>query len=94
MEFKRKKVLIIDDFQEMRVMLRAMIEPLAPDVVKVAKNGEEAIECLEENKIDIIFCDYNPGKGKDGQQVLEETKHRGLLPYSAIYNNGDSRKHF
>jgi tetratricopeptide (TPR) repeat protein len=82
---KGKKVLIIDDFQEMRVMLRTMIEPLAPDTIKLAQNGEEAIQCMEENKIDVVFCDYNLGKGKDGQQVLEEAKHRGLLAYSSIY---------
>jgi tetratricopeptide (TPR) repeat protein len=82
---KGKKVLIIDDFQEMRVMLRTMIEPLAPDMIKLAKSGEEAIERLEENKFDVVFCDYNLGKGKDGQQVLEEAKHRGFLSYSSIY---------
>lgn len=82
---KGKKVLIIDDFQEMRVMLRTMIEPLAPASIKLAQNGEEAIEQLESDNYDIVFCDYNLGKGKDGQQVLEEAKHRGLLPYSTIY---------
>jgi len=82
---KGKKVLIIDDFQEMRVMLRTMVEPLAPDIIKLAQNGEEAIEQLENNKFDIVLCDYNLGKGKDGQQVLEEAKHRDLLSYSSIY---------
>ncbi len=82
---KGKKVLIIDDFQEMRVMLRSMVEPLAPALVKLVQNGEEAIEQLEQQPFDIVFCDYNLGKGKDGQQVLEEAKHRGLLPYDAIY---------
>jgi tetratricopeptide (TPR) repeat protein len=82
---KGKNVLIIDDFQEMRSLLRSMIEPLAPNMVKLAQNGVEAIEHLEEHKFDIVFCDYNLGKGKDGQQILEEAKHRNLLPYSAIY---------
>jgi tetratricopeptide (TPR) repeat protein len=82
---KGKKVLIIDDFQEMRVMLRTMVEPLAPDMIKLAQNGEDAIECLENNNFDVVFCDYNLGKGKDGQQVLEESKHRGLLGYDVIY---------
>ncbi len=82
---KGKKVLIIDDFQEMRVILRTMIEPLAPDMIKLAQNGEEAIEHMEETKFDLVFCDYNLGKGKDGQQVLEEAKHRELLNFSSIY---------
>ena len=82
---KGKKVLIIDDFQEMRVMLRTMVEPLAPDMIKLAQNGEEAIEQLENTSFDVVFCDYNLGKGKDGQQVLEEAKHNGLLAYDSIY---------
>jgi tetratricopeptide (TPR) repeat protein len=82
---KGKKVLIVDDFQEMRVMLRTMVEPLAPEIIKLAQNGEEAIENLANEKFDIVLCDYNLGKGKDGQQVLEEAKHRGLLTYSSIY---------
>tara|TARA_R110002074_G_scaffold402247_1_gene605502 strand:+ start:50204 stop:51838 length:1635 start_codon:yes stop_codon:yes gene_type:complete len=82
---KGKKVLLIDDFQEMRVMLRTMIEPLAPAMIKLAQNGEDAIECLINNKFDVVFCDYNLGKGKDGQQILEEAKHRELLSYDSIY---------
>lgn len=82
---KGKKVLIIDDFQEMRVMLRTMVEPLAPEMIKLAQNGEDATECLENNKFDVVFCDYNLGKGKDGQQVLEEAKYRELLSYDSIY---------
>jgi tetratricopeptide (TPR) repeat protein len=40
---------------------------------------------MEKDKFDIVYCDYNLGKGKDGQQILEEARHRELLPYSAIY---------
>jgi DNA-binding response OmpR family regulator len=69
----------------MRFMLKTMLEPLAPDLIKLAQNGEEAIECMEKDKFDIVYCDYNLGKGKDGQQILEEARHRELLPYSAIY---------
>jgi len=82
---KGKKVLIIDDFQEMRMMLRTILEPLTPEFIKLAQNGEEALELMEAHSFDIIFCDYNLGKGKDGQQVLEEAKHRQLISYSTIY---------
>jgi len=82
---KGKNVLIVDDFQEMRSMLRSMIEPLAPSRIYQAKDGDEAIEQLETHDIDIIFCDYNLGKGKDGQQILEEAKHRSLLSHAAIF---------
>ncbi len=82
---KGKKVLIIDDFQEIRVLLKGMIEPLAPALINMAQNGEEALEQMEQQQYDVIFCDYNLGKGKDGQQVLEQAKHSGLLGYDCIY---------
>ena len=82
---KGKKVLVVDDFQEVRLMLRTMVEPLGPSVLKLAETGENAIELMEDDDFDVVLCDYNLGEGKDGQQVLEEAKSRGLLPYSSIY---------
>lgn len=82
---KGQRILIVDDFQGMRSMLRGVVEPLTPDKVYLAKDGEEAIQQMESNEIDIVFCDYNLGKGKDGQQVLEEAKYRSLLPQAAIF---------
>ncbi len=82
---KGKKVLIVDDFHEMRSLSRTMLTPFSPDTVKVAKDGIEAIALLEEFKFDIVLCDYNLGEGKDGQQILEEARHRSLLPHSAVY---------
>ncbi len=51
-----------------------------------AYNGEVAIKKMQSKAYDIILCDYNLGHGKkDGQQVLEEAKHRGLIRYSGIF---------
>ena len=82
---KGKKVLIVDDFHEMRSLSRSMLTPFSPNVIKVAKDGAEAISLLENIKFDIVLCDYNLGSGKDGQQILEEARHRSLLPHSAVY---------
>ncbi len=82
---KGKKVLIVDDFHEMRSLTRSMLTPFNPDLVKVAKDGTEAVNLLQDIKFDIVLCDYNLGEGKDGQQILEEARHRSLLPHSAVY---------
>lgn len=74
-----KKILIIDDFPEMRSMMRSMVVAYGADKITQARDGDEAVEALKQKKFDIILCDYNLGNGKDGQQVLEEAKHRGLL---------------
>ncbi len=82
---KDKKILIVDDFAEMRSSLRNMLTPFDANDISMASTGEEAIELIAHNKFDIILCDYNLGDGKDGQQVLEEAKLRGKMPYSTVF---------
>ena len=53
--------------------------------IDLATNGQDAIEQLTHNTYDVVLCDYNLGKGKDGQQVLEEARYSGYLKYSAIF---------
>ncbi len=82
---KGKKILIVDDFPAMRSMMRTMLVAFGADNIAEARTGEEALDILEEESKEIILCDYNLGEGKDGQQVLEESKHRELIPYSTVF---------
>jgi CheY-like chemotaxis protein len=34
---------------------------------------------------DIILCDFNLGEGRDGQQLLEELRHRGLISLDTAF---------
>lgn len=79
------KTLIIDDYYDMRLMLHDMLCSLGAVDISMAKNGEEAITLINSNSFDIILCDYNLGEGKDGQQVLEEAKHKKLISNSAVF---------
>jgi CheY-like chemotaxis protein len=78
---KGKKILLVDDYGEMRSMLSGY----GADDITSAATGEEAIEMIGNRRFDIILCDYNLGDGKDGQQVLEEVKHRGYLSYPTLF---------
>jgi len=80
-----KTILIVDDFAEMRSLMRSMVAAFGAQHVEVAANGEDAVAALEARRFDIILCDYNLGDGKDGQQVLEEAHHRNLLPRSTTF---------
>ena len=82
---KDKKILVVDDFAEMRTTLRGMLESYDANAVTMASSGEEAIQLISNNRYDVILCDYNLGDGKDGQQVLEEAKLRGKLPYASVF---------
>lgn len=82
---KGKKVLIVDDFAEMRSSLRNMVSAYGADEITTAATGDDAVSYLCEHDFDIVLCDYNLGDGKDGQQILEEAKHRNRLPYSTVF---------
>ncbi|MCI4626916.1 MAG: response regulator [Candidatus Magnetoovum sp. WYHC-5] len=85
-DLSKKKVLIIDDFAEFRYTLKKMLQSLNCDDVDDVGDGDTAIDRIALKHYDIILCDYNLGEGrKDGQQVLEEVKHRRLMKYSTIY---------
>ncbi len=84
LNLKDFRFLIVDDLREMRITLRSMLETLQAKQFWDAKNAEEALEVLKTQPIDIVLCDYNLGDSRDGQQVFEEARGRGvLLPHAA-----------
>ena len=82
---KESVVLVVDDFQGMRTMLRDFVKGMGVTRIEVAANGKEALEKLNANKYDIVICDYNLGPGPNGQQILEEAKHKKYIGYSTIW---------
>ncbi len=82
---KDQNILIVDDFPEMRAMMRSMLIPFGANKLTEARSGQEAVDAMEKQTMDIVMCDYSLGNGKDGQQVMEEAKERNLLPYSSIF---------
>ncbi len=84
-DFSRKRFLVIDDLGDMRSMLRHMVESYGVSQVDTAANGKDALRLMASHDYDVILCDYNLGDGKDGQQILEEAKHRGLIPFSTVF---------
>ena len=80
-----KSYLVIDDFADMRSMLRSMLVAYGVTDIDMAGNGKDAIKMLAKKNYDVVLCDYNLGEGKDGQQVLEEAKDKGFIPYSTAF---------
>ena len=83
--FKKSRFLIIEDSADARGMLRGMLKDLSAIHIDLAVNGQDAIEHLGQQSYDVVLCDYNLGKGKDGQQILEESRYSGYLKYSSIF---------
>ena len=67
-----KTILIIDDEEQIRKMLRQMIEKNGYNVFE-ASDGGEGLQCVKHNHIDLIITDiFMPGK--EGIETIIELK--------------------
>ncbi|AMK75121.1 MULTISPECIES: tetratricopeptide repeat-containing response regulator [Methylomonas] len=80
-----KNILIVEDNPVFRKAMRDMLYSLQAGNVVEADNGIAAINAMSKNCFDIVLCDYNLGVGKNGQQVLEEARHRKLIDYRCVF---------
>ena len=80
-----KVILIVEDYAVMRKTIRDMLYALEADNIVEADNGVNAINAMGKTSFDIVLCDYNLGEGKNGQQVLEEARHRKLINPNCIF---------
>ena len=68
-------VLVVDDELGPRESLRMILQPLYE--VKTASNGQEALQCLQQEKIDLITLDLKM-PGLSGLDVLREIKKMNI----------------
>lgn len=85
LNLKNHKILLIEDYAIMRTSIKGMLHFGEAQNIVESHNAQMAIVAMEKQKFDIVICDYHLGSGKNGQQLLEEAKHRKLLPYSTIF---------
>lgn len=78
-DYKTKTALVLDDYPSMRSAFRTALAAFGLTKVDMAATAAEAIGRVKNTRYDIIISDYNLGDGRDGQQVLEEMRHLGLI---------------
>ncbi len=83
--YHKLKVLVIEDLAEMRSSMKSMLSNMGIQEIETVNNGEEALKKIHTENYNIIFSDYELGKGKDGQQILEEVRYCNLIKASTIY---------
>ncbi len=79
------KVLIVDDFNNFRLTLTKIMHEMGFKHVDSVGSGEEAFSFCQKGHYDLILCDYNLGKGKNGLQLLEELRIGGLIKPQDIF---------
>jgi two-component system, LytTR family, response regulator len=82
-----KKVIICDDEQDARVMIKQYLEDFSNlEIAAECKNGEEAIEAINRHTPDLIFLDIQMPV-LNGFQVLQQISHIPQVIFSTAYDN-------
>lgn len=84
-ELAKNTFLIVEDYEGMRGILRDILTRAGATQITFAANGQDAIAQLERHSFDAVLCDLHLGRGLNGQQILEEARHRQLLPPQAVW---------
>ncbi|MDD5364852.1 MAG: response regulator [Gallionellaceae bacterium] len=79
------RTLVVDDIPGMRSALKMTLANFGITRTDVASTAQEAIFRLGNGPYDLILADYNLGEARDGQQLLEELRHRGLITLQTVY---------
>ena len=72
METTKKQILVVEDSQDLRELITRMLVFENYDIL-VAKDGEEGLEIVKSQKLDLILLDIMM-PGKSGIEVLEEIR--------------------
>lgn len=83
--YRNLRFLIVDDFDSFRLSIKQMVNSCGVEKIDTAISGEAALRRCQEERFDVIICDYNLGEGKNGQQVLEEMRTSGLLKHTGVF---------
>lgn len=90
MTLKTIRVLIVDDSDVARSILRTLLEGQADiEVVAEARCGREAIELVKQLRPDLVTMDLNmPGMG--GIEAIENIMHHKAVPILVVSNESDA----
>ncbi|UTH75831.1 response regulator [Chromobacterium sp. IIBBL 290-4] len=77
--------LIVDDSQTMAQSLRAILSMAGVTQTETASNAGDAQNRLRGKHFSLVLCDYNLGRGMNGQELLEAMRKSGALPMSTLW---------
>ncbi len=79
---KDYKILVVDDAQASRDLYKAMLDG-AGYTVSVAGSGSEGLKYLENNKVDLVLCDYEM-PDINGEKLLKKVRSNPELQHIVV----------
>ena len=90
------KILIAEDDRNLQKLMEAVLKRNGYDIIS-AKDGEEAMDIIENNHVDLLICDIMMPK-KDGYELTDELRNNGfelpILMVTAKETMDDKKKGF
>ena len=80
------KLLLVEDMEDMRNILRRLLSAMGFAKITVARNGEEAWSLLQVQRPDIVLCDWNMPR-MSGRELLNAVRAHpqlSLIPFVMI----------
>jgi DNA-binding response OmpR family regulator len=77
-----ERILVIDEQSLAQGFLRYALEQLGYQNIFLAERASVALTMCRDNQFDLIICAHNQQQGKDGFQLYEEIKAKGLQQLS------------
>lgn len=88
------KILVVDDFQTMRRIVKGVLRELGFVNIVEAENGLKALEVLKGEKIDFVVSDWNMPEmtGIDLLKTVRATEEWKNLPFLMVTAEGKSEQ--
>ncbi|UZE95947.1 tetratricopeptide repeat-containing response regulator [Alkalimarinus alittae] len=83
-EYTQTRFLIIDSNIKLRMIMEEYLKSYGAWFIDFAADGVDAVEKCKNGVFDVVLCDYNLGP-KNGQQVLEELRHKKYLKHASLF---------
>ncbi len=77
--YRHKRVLVVDDSDQIRSYLRSMLQLIGFDDITLARDADVALSHCRKSRFDFILCDYQLGHGRDGYQLFELLRAEQLI---------------
>jgi CheY-like chemotaxis protein len=85
---RRRRVLVVDDEPDIRMLTRMMLEGAGHEVIE-AESGERCLEIVDRETPDLILLDIRL-PGLDGWGVLERITNRTVRPIPVVMMSAHS----
>lgn len=84
-EYAKKRFLIVDQLDSFCFSTKKTLKELGLKLVDTANSAQKVISGFENINYDVVLCNYDLGKGKNGQELLEELRYRKLLKFTGLF---------